>query len=117
MGCDSEDNGDLQGEWNAEWSMEASDLTTDIAPENLNMSGIYNFFDDNTAEITAYGYSGCLFCSDTLTNQLTWELKDSILIMKNLDYDFTLEYAIQNQMEKSLELVLMKDITIRLSKN
>ena len=97
--------------------MKPSDLTTDIPPENLSMTGIFRFFEDNTAQVTANGYTNCLFCSDTLTNKLTWELMDSTLIMKNLDYDFTLEYTIQNRLDKSLELVLMEDITIRLNKN
>ncbi|MFC2125396.1 hypothetical protein ACFLU5_11355 [Bacteroidota bacterium] len=116
-GCHSRDTTGLNGEWKAEWSMKPSDLTTDILPENLSMTGIFRFFEDNTAQVTANGYTGCLFCSDTLTNKLTWELMDSTLIMKNLDYDFTLEYTIQNRLDKSLELVLMEDITIRLNKN
>ncbi len=96
--------------------MKPFDLTRDISSENLNMTGLFSFFEDNTAQVTANGYSGCLFCSDTLTNKLTWELSDSTLIMKNLDYDFTLEYIVQNQQEGSFELVLMEDITIRLKK-
>ena len=116
VGCQLEDNTELKGEWVAVWTMNPSDLTENIPPENLTMSGVFRFLEDNTANVTAYGYTGCLFCSATLTNKLTWELQDSTLIMKNLDFDFTLEYSVRNHKRKSLELVLMEDITIRLNK-
>lgn len=116
-GCiSSGDDADLKGEWLAEWSMKPSDLTIDIPPENLVMSGIFEFSKNNMATVTAFGYPGCLFCSDTLTNMLSWEIIDQNLKMHNPEYDFTLEYFIEEKTGDFMRLRLMDDIEVQLTK-
>lgn len=104
----------LLGEWNATWNGSA-----EISKEMdgaLTMNGKISFFEDGTAMIEAYGYKGCAFSCDTLTTHIHWELDDVVLRFLENDDMYGLPYTIQKISSNSIELALIDDIRLSLTK-
>ena len=107
----------ILGEWNAHWETTPDESFPDIKDEHLKMNGIIRFADDGKVEISAYGFDGCIFSDDTLTNILNWKLEERVLRFIDNDDDHGLPYNIVKFNSKELQLSLLEDINLTLSRN
>lgn len=118
-GCVDTENqkGFLVGEWQAKWHSNTTAFPHIENKNMLSMNGKLRFLEDGTVEILAYGFDGCVFMSDTMKNEMSWNLNgDTInLLVKNDDFGFP--YHIQNRDENSIQMVLLEDINLELTKN
>ncbi len=105
----------ILGEWKAEWETNGQDLP-DMNPHNLHMNGKIHFYDDGTVEISAYGYHGCVFSSDTLRNKLHWKLDDNVLHFVDQGDEQGLPYNINKLTDNELKMTLMNDIYLTLKR-
>lgn len=105
----------LQGKWKADWrtSKEAfPDVSDDVA---LTMEGWVEFTNDEVT-ITAYGYPGCIFSTDTLHHSQKWQLKNDTLELLN-DGDLRgITYMVKEKAGDHIQLVLMGDIFLDLTR-
>jgi hypothetical protein len=104
----------LLGEWNATWN--GNGEISEEMEGVLTMNGKISFFADGTAMIEAYGYKGCAFSCDTLTTHIHWELDEFVLRFLENDDAYGLPYTIQKINDKSIELALIDDIRLSLTK-
>lgn len=104
------------GEWEAEWRMAAHAPEMDIAENKTRyMSGRMDF-SEGTVKIEAFGYPGCLFSSDTIKNELHWTISGGNIKLFDNNDQFSLEYAIQKVSGQVIELSLMDDISVILTR-
>ena len=118
-GCNSKLNKEQEilGEWNACWETDFDESMPELTSSNLKMDGIINFMPDGKVEISAFGYKGCIFSDDTLKNVLNWKLEDSILRFIDSGDEHGLPYTISKFTTNELQLTLLEDISLTLSKN
>ena len=105
----------LEGKWKATWktSREAfPEVGEDIS---FSMEGWVDFESDDVT-ITAYGYPGCIFSADTLQHSQKWVLKNDTLEMLNEGDVRGISYLLKQKSEDSIELVLMGDIYVSLTR-
>lgn len=107
----------IVGEWNAHWETKPDESFPDMKDEHLKMDGIIKFANDGKVEISAYGFDGCIFSDDTLTNILNWKLDERVLRFIDNDDDHGLPYNIVKFNPKELQLTLLEDINLTLSRN
>lgn len=103
--------GQLKGSWQAEWIMDPN-------PEDgaQTMNGKFEFFPGGKVHIEAYGFNGCLFACDTLSNDLLWTLDHDTLCITDKKDHSGLFYKIQYFSDDSIHMVLLDDIHIALQK-
>ena len=58
----------LNGTWDAEWFLVDEDMQKMFSTAEITMNGQVVFGEDKMAEITAFGFNGCVFASDTARN-------------------------------------------------
>jgi len=107
----------ILGEWKAHWETMPDESFPDMKDEDLKMDGIIRFADDGKVEISAYGFDGCIFSDDTLTNILNWQLDERVLRFIDNNDDHGLPYNIVKFNSKELHLTLLEDINLTLSRN
>ncbi len=107
----------LIGEWNAQWITELEDSLMDISEDGLTMNGKITFMSDGKAEISAYGFKGCIFSDDTLTSVISWKLDENTLRFIDEGDDQGLPYNIKKLTEEELDLTLLEDIQLKLTRN
>ncbi len=115
--CSDKDKADsmLEGKWKATWktSKEAfPEVGTDVA---LTMDGWVDFNNDKVT-ITAYGYPGCIFSADTLEHSQKWVLKNDTLELLNEGDIHGISYLLKEKSDDNIELVLMGDIYLSLTR-
>jgi hypothetical protein len=104
-----------QGEWDAKWKTDPSvygDLAGLMAFE---MNGKFTF-DGDKATVTAYGFDGCIFNSDTIEHTQNWVLRSDTLELQNQPGEPGIQYKVLNQTDKEIRLQLVDDIFITLTK-
>ncbi len=101
----------LKGAWHAKWTMASN---TDSLAQSMN--GKFVFFPDGHIHIEAFGYKGCLFTCDTLSNDLQWKMQGDTLQIADKNEGSGLLYKIKYLSEDSMHLVLLDDIHISLKK-
>ena len=118
MNCSEKksENKAILGEWNAEWETNGKDLPKTADERNLHMDGKIHFYDDGTVEISAFGYHGCIFSSDTLRNKLHWKLHDNTLRFVDNGDGQGLPYNISKLTDNEMKLTLMNDIYLTLKR-
>ena len=107
----------IVGEWKAHWETVPDESLPGIAGDNLKMNGAINFRESGEVEISAYGFEGCIFSDDTMKNTLNWELADSVLRFIDKGDDYGLPYKINKFGKNKIQLVLLEDINLTLSRN
>ena len=115
MGCTSLENEAWEGTWQAKWTTDSAgygELANDMEFE---MDGTFNFQDRNVT-ISAYGYSGCVFGTDTLEHTILWKINGDTLQLQNTEDEPSIQYKILNQTDKKINLQLVEDIFITLSR-
>ena len=80
------------------------------------MKGKIYFSSDEKVTITAFGFDGCVFSSDTATNELFFHLQDSLINMVNDENEVIFSYSINTLEKGNIELSLLNDIHLSLSK-
>ena len=105
------------GEWKAYWETTDVDQPAGIEAKNLKMNGLIRFMENGKVEISAFGYDGCIFSSDTLTNTLNWKLDDTLLRFIDSGDEHGLPYTIQKFSSDELHLTLLQDISLTLERN
>lgn len=118
-GCSSKKskNDTLIGEWNAHWETTADESLPGIDGDNLKMNGDIKFMNNGKVEISAYGFDGCIFSDDTLKNTLNWKLDDTVLRFIDNGDEHGLPYTINKFTNNELQLTLLEDIKLTLSRN
>jgi len=104
----------LDGTWEAEWLLVDEDMRTMFSPTEIAMNGHVVFDKNMTAEITAFGFKGCVFASDTAKNKLTYDFQDSLLNLTNSEKDVVFSYRVKEKLPDKLTLELMDDILLTL---
>ena len=79
------------------------------------MDGELIFYPDSV-QINAFGFPGCIFSSDTLRHSLKWVISSDTLNLLNEDDVYGMSYTIKSITDETVELQLMDDILLTLSK-
>jgi hypothetical protein len=104
----------FEGAWNAEWFLLDKDMQSMFSTSEITMYGQVVFDVNETVEITAYGFDGCVFASDTAQNALNYEFQDSLLNMINGEKEVVFAYKVKEKLPDKLTLLLMDDIQLTL---
>ena len=104
----------LYGTWEAEWFLVDEDMQKMFSTTEITMYGHVVFDHNKMAEITAFGFEGCVFASDTAMNRLNYHLRDSILNLTNGEKDIIFTYMVKEKLPDKLTLELMNDIQLTL---
>lgn len=102
----------LTGSWQAKWTMG----TDAYESSTQHMDGKFIFSKNGDVIIEAYGFDGCLFACDTLSNKLQWKLEDNVLRITDKNDASGLPYRIEKFTEKQIQLILLDDIYITLNR-
>jgi hypothetical protein len=108
---------DIVGEWSAYWETKADESIPHKNGDNLKMDGRIKFMENGKVEIVAFGYEGCIFSDDTLTNTLNWKLDEKVLRFIDNGDENGLPYTIQKYTDHELQLTLLEDINLTLRRN
>lgn len=103
----------IVGEWSAEWSTNP-EAFQELDGKNLSMNGKLVFNQDGYVEISAFGFPGCVFSSDTILNKLDWHVENDTINLINKTDLFSLSYKINKLNDSLIELEMMQDIYLTL---
>jgi len=104
------------GTWEAQWYLIGKDMHGMFSESDITMNGQVVIDRDQTVEIIAYGFEGCVFASDTAMNTLHFEFQDSILNLINKEKEVVFSYRVKEKLPDKLILLLMDDIQLTLSR-
>ena len=102
------------GAWEARWHT-TQEAFPDVTDAQLTMDGVFDFSTDSIS-VTLYGYPGCLFSHDTLSNQSRWALSGDTLSLINEDNTPGITYEIKSQDSTKVEMVFLEDIFVTLTR-
>ena len=105
------------GEWQAHWETKPDESFPNLVGDDLQMNGLIKFDEDGKVEISAFGFDGCIFSDDTMTNVLNWKIEDTVLRFIDNGDDHGLPYNIQKFSKAELHLTLLEDINLTLTRN
>ena len=121
FGCSSsssnETNNNLngwQGKWNARWETSPEDYQG-VQNMKFYMDGEF-VFDKKNLSITAYGFPGCIFNTDTLSNTQGWYTSKDTLYLVNSQDSWGINYSIKHQSNNKIRLQMMADIFVTLTR-
>jgi len=104
----------IDGAWKAEWFLVDKEMQKMFSVTEISMNGQVVFDQNNMAEITAFGFEGCVFASDTAKNKLKYDFQDSLLNLVNGEKEVVFSYIVKEKLPDQLTLVLMDDILLTL---
>jgi hypothetical protein len=104
------------GTWEAEWYLLDEHVLETFSKSEITMKGQVVFHRSQSVEITAYGFEGCVFASDTASNKLQFEFQDSLLNLINKEKEVVFSYRVKEKLPEKLTLLLMDDIRLTLSR-
>lgn len=106
---------DFQGQWSARWQADSTSFGEMPPGTSYEMRGFFVFHEDSL-EVTTYGYEGCIFGQDTLSHKQRWLVQgDSLNLLS--DYDETgMSYSIKRATTSRIELQLLDDIAVTLTR-
>ena len=102
------------GKWEAAWET-LSDSYPDLTDIEFYMNGRFVFSEDSLTVINN-GYPGCIFAADTLKHTQCWKVSNDTLISYNDASTPGMTYKVKSLSENKIELQLMEDIFITLTK-
>ncbi|MEM6736547.1 MAG: hypothetical protein AAGC64_09005 [Bacteroidota bacterium] len=104
------------GEWTAEWKTPPeSPSYRGIEDMEFYMDGKFIFTTDSLT-VQNYGYPGCIFAIDTLKHTQSWKVSNDTLFSINDPKTPGITYKITSLSENKIELQLMEDIFVTLTK-
>ena len=104
----------FSGMWLATWQHDPATFPYDTDPATLRMEGHLAFMPNGAVTVTALGFEGCVFSTDTVVNALNYAWQDNKLLLINAKEAFTMDYEIMAQSANSITLSFMQDITLTL---
>ena len=110
-------NESIVGKWEAHWETLPDESLPGLDGKDLQMNGVMIFNENGEEEISAFGFDGCIFSDDTMTNKLNYEVGDSVLRFIDAGDDHGLPYKIGKFSKNEIQLVLLEDINLTLSRN
>lgn len=102
------------GEWKAEWET-PSESYPGIEDMEFYMTGEF-LFNGDSLTVTANGYPGCIFNIDTLSHTQSWKISNDTLFLLNDPELPGMTYQVKSFSEERIELQLMEDIFVTLTK-
>ena len=105
----------LEGRWDAIWETSPETFGRIDDVEYFTMNGKF-IFHGNSITIIAHGYQGCVFGVDTVKHSQKWKLQNDTLYLVNKTNTKGIEYFIRSKNDNSIELQLMEDIFITLTR-
>jgi len=102
------------GDWKAEWETPPESYP-DLTDMEFYMDGRFVFSEDSLTVINN-GYPGCIFAVDTLKHTQSWKISNDMLISYNDTSTPGMAYKVKSLSGNSIELQLMEDIFIKLTK-
>lgn len=102
------------GNWDAKWTT-LPESFPGVEGVDFEMDGSVKFTRDSIT-ISAYGYPGCIFSEDTLIHTLKWQISQDSLKLVNADNIHGMTYIIKELSESNMELVMMDDIYLSLTR-
>lgn len=106
----------FDGRWVAQWDTDPAGFP-DISDKSIfTMDGYFEFFEEDKVTVTAFGFPGCIFSNDTLSHTLFWQIQNDTLSLINEGDVYGISYKINEMSSKKIQLQLMEDIFITLSK-
>lgn len=102
------------GEWKAEWET-LPESYPDIEDMEFYMNGKF-FITEDSLTVLANGYPGCIFNVDTLSHTQLWRVSNDTLFLQNEPNTPGMTYQIKAFSESRIELQLMDDIFVTLTK-
>ena len=117
--CDTRDkessNNGLDGHWTAQWDTDPASFPEVADASIYTMNGHFLFKGDQVT-VTAFGFPGCIFSTDTLSHTLKWKHSGDTLSLVNEGDIYGMTYRILDQQNNVMKLQLMDDITVTLSR-
>ncbi|MFK7951591.1 MAG: hypothetical protein AB8B73_01995 [Ekhidna sp.] len=104
----------MVGVWSAKWETPA-DSYPDLTDTEFFMNGEFTFTNDSL-KIENNGFPGCIFNVDTIAHTQSWYVSNDTLFLYNEPDVLGMSYIIKTQSESKIELQLMEDIFVTLSK-
>jgi len=102
--------------WKAEWNTPSdAPAYANITDMEFYMDGMFAF-DGDSLTVQNNGYPGCIFAVDTLKHTQLWDISNGSLITYNDPSNPGMTYTIMSIAEDRVELQLMEDIFVTLSK-
>jgi len=109
-------SGPFEGSWHARWFAQPGAFEGVGSDVKLEMYGRFDFLKDSLT-IHAYGFPGCLFGADTLVHTQAWEMAGDSLFLLTDQNRRGIFYLIKEKKADNVQLQLMDDIFISLTKN
>jgi hypothetical protein len=106
----------LVGSWEAVWETDSAGFPEQVNRNDCRMRGKVAFSSDGLAEIRAYGFEGCVFMTDTMTNSLQWKVNGDTLHLLSEGDSYGLPYRINYVTNDQMQLQLLEDIKLTLQK-
>lgn len=104
----------MVGVWSAKWETPAESYP-DLTDTEFYMNGEFTFTSDSL-KIENNGFPGCIFNVDTIAHTQSWYISNDTLFLFNEPEVLGMSYVIKRQSESKIELQLMEDIFVTLSK-
>lgn len=105
----------LDGQWTAQWDTDPASFPEVADASIYTMNGHFEFNGDQVT-VTAYGFPGCIFSTDTLSHTLSWKLSGDTLSLVNEGDIYGMTYQVLSQKDNLVRLQLMEDITVTLTR-
>lgn len=105
----------LQGSWKAQWDTDPSSFPEVSDASIFTMNGDFTF-DGDQVTVTAQGFPGCIFSTDTLSHTLKWRLSNDTLNLINEGDIYGMTYKVLEMQDLQIRLQLMDDIIVTLSR-
>lgn len=102
------------GTWAAKWET-PSESYPEMLDTEFFMNGEFTFTKDSL-KIENNGYPGCIFNVDTIAHTQSWYVANDTLFLYNDPEVLGMSYLIKSMNQSSIELQLMDDIFVTLSK-
>lgn len=102
------------GVWSAKWETPAESYP-DLTETEFYMNGEFTFTSDSLT-IENNGFPGCIFNVDTIAHTQSWYVSNDTLFLYNDPEVLGMSYVIKNKTNSNMELQLMDDIFVTLSK-
>lgn len=119
VGCstgDREEASDvLEGEWIAQWDTDPNSFPEVSDASIYTMNGNFRF-QEGEVTVTAFGFPGCIFSTDTLSHTLNWNMSNDTLSLVNEGDIYGMTYRVLEMKDNQVRLQLMDDIVVTLRK-
>jgi len=105
----------FHGNWEAIWSLSKKNLNSLPSTKSNTMLGYISFDKNGNVYLEGFGNSDCIFSSDTISYNTSWDIQGNKLIIGNSQFN-QFEYKINSIKKDEIRLTLLDDIILVLRK-